>query len=116
MTRFVLLQVMNASFKAVTATRTSLWPQVVAACALAQTDERGLFSSRALQDALSGILQREVRQQTIAFHLGKLIEEDPGPLLLRTGRERRYRYQFTNPLMRPFILMKSVADGIIKPA
>jgi len=101
--------------KAVTATRKSLWPQVVTACALARSDERGFFSGRAVQDALGKILDREVQQQQFAFHLGKLIEEDRGPLLHRTGPERRYRYQFANPLMRPFIIMKAVADGIIIP-
>jgi hypothetical protein len=27
--------------------------------------------------------------------------------------ERRYRYRFTTPLMGPFVLMKSSADGVI---
>jgi len=87
----------------------------VAACALARSDERGYFSSGAVQDALSVILDREVQQQLFAFHLGKLIEVDRGPLLYRHGQERRYRYQFTNPLMRPFILMKSISEGIVDP-
>ncbi len=89
------------------------WKQVVAACALAETDERGFFSSRAVQDSLSKILGRPVIQQTVAFHLGKLTEATRGPLLERKGPERRYRYRFINPLMRPFTLIKSTTDGVI---
>jgi hypothetical protein len=100
--------------RAVTGTKKqNLWREVVAACATAETDERGFFSSRAVQDALAKILGRPVIQQTVAFHLGKLTEPSRGPLLQRTGPERRYRYRFINPLMRPFTLIKATADGMI---
>jgi Cdc6-like AAA superfamily ATPase len=98
---------------AVTGTRrNSLWREVVAACALSDPDERGYFASRAVQDKLSQLLGRPVIQETFAFHLGKLIEDSRGPLLERTGPERRYRYRFIDPLMRPFVLMKAAADGL----
>lgn len=102
-------------FKATTGTKKkNLWKEVVAACALAESDERGYFSSRAVQDKLSQILDRPIIQQTVAFHLGKLTEEGRGPLLQRMGPERRYRYRFINPLMRPFIFMKAVQDDLVK--
>ena len=101
---------------AVTGTKKqNLWHQVVAACALADSDERGYFPTRSVQDQLSRILERSVKQQTVAFHLGKLTEHSRGPLLERTGPERRYRYRFLNPLMRPFVLMAATAEGIISP-
>lgn len=104
----------SAYFRAATGTKkANLWREVVAACALAEADERGYFSSRAVQDSLSKILKRPVIQQTVAFHLGKLIEDSRGPLLERTGPERRYRYRFVNPLMLPFVLMKATADGLV---
>ena len=52
-------------------------------------------------------------QQAVAFHLGKLTEESRGPLLHRIGPERRYRYRFINPLMRPFIFMKALEDQFV---
>ncbi len=105
----------DAYFKAATGTKKqNLWAEVVAACALAESDERGYFSSRAVQDQLSSILDRPVIQQTVAFHLGKLTEVSRGPLLERIGPERRYRYRFINPLMRPFVLMKATADNLIR--
>lgn len=101
----------EAYFKAVTGTKKqNLWKHVVAACALAESDERGYFSSRAVQDQLSALLGREVIQQTVAFHLGKLIEPSRGPMLERVGPERRYRYRFINPLMAPFVLMKWTSE------
>jgi Cdc6-like AAA superfamily ATPase len=94
--------------------RNSLWSEVVVACALADCDERGYFASRAVQDRLGELLGRPIVQQAVAFHLGKLMEDSRGPLLERTGPERRYRYRFANPLMKPFILMKAIADGLIR--
>ncbi|HXF51326.1 MAG TPA: ATP-binding protein [Dehalococcoidia bacterium] len=103
-------------YKATTGTKKrNLWREVVAACALADTDERGYFSTRAVQDRLSEILGRHIIQQTLAYHLGKLTEDNRGPLLQRVGPERRYRYRFLNPLMRPFITMKAMNDGLIHP-
>ena len=104
-------------YKATTATRKSnLWKEVVASCALADSDERGYFATRAVQDRLSIVLKRPVIQQTLAYHLGNLTEESRGPLLARDGPPRRYRYRFCNPLMRPFITMKAMSDGMIEPA
>lgn len=101
----------TAYFDAITATRkTNLWREVVLACALAEKDERGFFPSRAVQESLSKILKRPVIQQTVAFHLGKLIELNRGPLLERIGPERRYRYRFIDPLMPPYVQMKAMAD------
>jgi len=101
-------------YRATTGTKaTNLWKQVVTACALADSDDRGYFSSRAVQDSLSSILGRPIIQQTVAFHLGKLIEESRGQLLDRVGPQRRYRYRFRNPLMRPFIILQGIKDGLI---
>lgn len=103
-------------YKAVTGTKKkNLWKEVVVACADAESDDRGYFPTRAVQDSLSRILDRDVIQQTVAFHLGKLTEVSRGPLLERIGPERRYRYRFINPLMRPFVLLKAIADGIVDP-
>ncbi|MGD9701589.1 MAG: AAA family ATPase [Acidimicrobiia bacterium] len=95
-------------YQAVAGTKkTNMWREVVLACAVAEADDRGYFSSRSVQDSLSQILNREVIQQTVAFHLGKLTENSRGPLLHRIGPERRYRYNFANPLIRPFIKMQA---------
>jgi hypothetical protein len=100
--------------KASTGTKShNMWKEVVAACALATAEERGYFSSRSVQARLSALINRPVIQQAVAYHLGKLIERDRGPLLERVGQERRYRYRFTDPLMRPFIVLQAMKDGLI---
>jgi hypothetical protein len=93
--------------------RDNLWRFVVAACALAPSDERSDFSSRGVIVALQRLMNRSIRQQTIAFHLGKLTEEARGPLLERSGGSHQYRYRFVDPMMRPYITMRAQADGII---
>ncbi|MEO6100227.1 MAG: ATP-binding protein [Tepidiformaceae bacterium] len=103
-------------YRATTGTRKKhLWREVVAGCALAESDERGYFSIRNAQEKVSEVTRRVTSQQAISYHLGKLTHEDRGPLLERTGPERRYRYRFVNSLMRPFILMKAMNDGLISP-
>lgn len=100
--------------RAVTGSRKDhLWREVVTACALATSDERGYFSSRDIQDALAELLNRPANQQAFTYHLAKLISPDHGPLLERIGAARRFRYRFVNPLMRPFILMKAINDGLL---
>ena len=43
----------DAYYKAATGVRkNNLWPEVIAACALAESDERGYFATRAVQDAI----------------------------------------------------------------
>lgn len=93
----------------------NLWREVVAACATAESDDRGWFSSRAVTDSLAKIVHRPVLQQTVAFHLGRLCDTDRGFMLERIGKERRYRYRFLNPLLAPFTVMKSMSDGVISP-
>ena len=103
--------------KAATASRkNSHWREAIIACALAEPDdERGYFSTRTVAEQYERLLQQEIRQQGVAYYLGKLTQEDRGPLLERTGPLRRYRYRFTNPLMRPYALMVATRDGLISP-
>jgi len=106
----------EAYHRAVQGGDASLWVPVVVACALASADDRGFFNSRAVLQALQQIRGQEVVQQTFAYHLGELIAEKRGPLLERTGPEKRYLYRFVDPFMRPYIIMRAqaerVADGL----
>ena len=100
--------------KATTGARVrNIWREVVVSCSLAETDERGYFSLRAATDQVAGLVSRAITTQTVAPFLTGLLQPDRGPLLERTGPQRRYRYRFVNPLMRPFILMKAMNDGLI---
>lgn len=48
-----------------------------------------------------------------ARHLKQLSGEERGNLLYRTGKKRGLRYRFHSPLMRPYIVMRGINDGII---
>jgi Cdc6-like AAA superfamily ATPase len=103
--------------RAITGTKKrTLWKEVVTACAIADRDDRGYFSSGDVQRSMSWLLGRPILQQTLAYHLGKLTEQSRGPLLERIGPERRYRYRFLRPFMPPFIIMKAMNDGLMQPA
>jgi hypothetical protein len=39
-----------------------------------------------------------------------------GPILEKLGSPKRYRYRFTNPLMKPFVLLNAYAAGLALPA
>ena len=106
----------DAYHRAVTGVRkASRWREAIVACALAESDDRGYFSTRAVADRYGALLGKEGRPQDVAYYLGKLTEPDRGPLLQRTGPSRRYRYRFGNPLMRPYVLMVATNEGLIAP-
>jgi hypothetical protein len=36
-----------------------------------------------------------------------------GNALVREGETRRLRYRFVNPLMRPYVIMRGVTEGLL---
>ena len=92
----------------------ALYRQVLLACALAETDEFGYFNSQDVREPLSHIMGRRYDVPAFARHLDAFCKDGRGPTLIKEGRRRRYRYQFTVPLMRPFIILRGIADGLIQ--
>jgi len=91
----------------------ALYAPVLLACAIAQTDDLGYFNAQAVREPLSRIMNRNYEIPAFARHLDAFCRDGRGPALLREGQSRRYRYRFAIPLMRPFILLKGIADGRI---
>ncbi len=91
----------------------NIYKQVLLACALADTDDLGFFQASAVREPLRVITSREYDIPNFAQHLKNFSEEGRGGMLQRTGETRRIRYRFTSPLMRPYIVMKGFADGLI---
>jgi hypothetical protein len=47
-------------------------------------------------------------------HLDKFSSEvSRGPALEKRGSKRCYRYRFVNPLLRPYAILKGMADGFV---
>jgi hypothetical protein len=92
----------------------TLFPEILLACALAEVDELGYFSSSDVRGPLRQITGKDYEIPNFSPHLDKL-SSDPsrGPVLEKWGKSRRFRFRFRNPLLRPFIIMKGLAEGKI---
>lgn len=94
--------------------KNTLHPQVLLACALARADELGYFRSTDVRGPLQRITNEDYDIPNFSGHLHQLsTDATRGPVLERRGSPRRYKYRFRNPLLRPFIIMKGLKDGVI---
>jgi hypothetical protein len=75
----------------------NIYREVLLACASADLDELGC---------------RELDIPNFAQHLKAFCDESRGPVLVRDGQHRRWRYRFISPLMRPYVIMKGYVDGL----
>ena len=93
--------------------RETLYPQVLLAAAMAETDEQGFFAAANLVSPLSRIAGKPYDIPAFSRHLHALAEKDRGPTLQRKGTEHRYRFRFANPLLQPYVLMKGLTEKMI---
>jgi len=97
-----------------TATRSprpdSLFAEVLLACALAKTDELGLFAAQDVRKPLHSITGRIYEIPSFVKHLNDFSDVKRGPVLVKTGTQRSFRYKFINPLMQPFVIMEGFAS------
>jgi hypothetical protein len=61
------------------------------------------------------IARPELDIPNFARHLKQFSEQQRGNVLVREGETRRIRYRFANPLMRPYIIMRGVSEGLLSP-
>lgn len=104
--------VQSGYYTAVKSNQVTLYPAVLLACALAEADERGFFSAKALVDPISKITGKDLSIPAFGPHLDRL-SSTRGPVLLKEGEKRSFRYRFVNPLMQPFVLMRGVTDQMV---
>lgn len=92
----------------------TLYPQVLLACALAETDELGFFGSADVRGPLCEITQKDYDIPNFSQHLDKL-SSDPsrGPVLEKVGSTRRFKFRFRDPLLQPFVIMKGLQEGVV---
>jgi hypothetical protein len=82
----------------------ALYPKIVLACALAESDEYGFF----------GAADVRIPEADVAGYLDSLAGDEHGSLLQRRG-DANPRYRFVNPLLQPYVLMRGLADGTVAP-
>lgn len=98
-----------------TAEDETLFPKVLLACAMAEEDEFGTFNNNSILEQMKKITGNDnMKRQQFTYHLGKLSSEERGNVIKKLGQEGQTRWKFTMPLMKPFILMRGISDGIIE--
>ena len=104
----------DAYVKAVTETQKgNIFKHVLAACSLAEQDELGRFSAASLENPLSAILGRPMQAPSFSFHLNELCKQERGLILAKTGSRSHYRFRFVQPIIQPFIVMKSLSSKVL---
>lgn len=93
--------------------RETLYAPVLLACAMAKTDEYGRFVPNDVCVPMKTVTGQEYKSDRFASHLKQFCAADRGSVLRMTGTDYRWRYQFTNPLLQPFVLMKGLESGVI---
>jgi hypothetical protein len=91
-----------------------LYKEVLLSCALADVDDKSFFTAAAVRGPLRIIANRpELDIPNFSRHLKEMSQDRRGRILFREGETRRLRYRFVNPLMRPYVIMRGAAEGLL---
>jgi hypothetical protein len=90
-----------------------IYREVLLACALAEVDDLRFFTTAAVKRPLSRITNRDFESINYARHLKDLSEPARGRILHRVGESFRLRYRISNPILRPYIIMRGIKDKIV---
>jgi hypothetical protein len=71
------------------------------------------LSRNALCDPLKKIRGRDMKVGEFNSHLKDFTTPERGSILQASGESYKRRYRFADPLMQPFVIIKSVTDGLI---
>ena len=96
------------------AQNSSLYRDVLLACALAEVDEQRYFAAGAVREPLAAIQGRDVEPLLYARALRDLGEPGRGQILHRLGDGARRRYRLFNPILRPYVIMRGVREKQIR--
>jgi hypothetical protein len=91
----------------------NIFAQVLAACALTETNDIGQFTAAAVEEPLSAIMGKAYEVPAFSFHLNEMSGPERGAVLRKTGARRTFQYHFAEATMQPYIIMKSLKEGII---
>lgn len=92
------------------------YAQVILAAAIAayvNSDAYGYFQPSNLVSPMTLILGRQEEIAGFNQHLTQFTEAKRGGVLERTGGPRAYRFRFAHPLLPPYVVMRSINDGLI---
>ena len=93
--------------------RDNLFGQVLLACALAEKDELGFFTTGAVRGPMSKIMGKKYEISAFAKHLNKFTGDERGPVLVSSGEKRKQFYRFQNPMMQPYVILAGLSGNLI---
>lgn len=93
--------------------KNNIFREVMAACALTDPDTIGKFTPASVEAPLSAIMEKSYKVPSFSYHLNELCSEVRGNILVKSGEKKNFRFRFNDARMQPFILMKSLQNGII---
>lgn len=107
--------ILTGYHKAISSARQTIYAPVLLSCALAKKDDLGFFAPADVQKPMSLIMEKEYRVPNFSRHLNDFSEETRGPILIKRGVPRNYRYRFVNPMMQPYVIMNGLANELLTP-
>jgi Cdc6-like AAA superfamily ATPase len=90
------------------------YQQALLACALAPIDDRGYFAAADVKAPFSAIMGKQLDIAHFARHLNEFCDPKRGPSLIRVGQPKSYQFRFADALLRPFVVIKGINDGLIQ--
>ena len=92
----------------------NIFCEVILACALADSDAGGVVKPAAVAKTLNLVMPNKSQPLVRIQHCMSLFASDRrGKILTRAGKKGDYRYRFSDALMRPFIIIRSIKDHTI---
>ncbi|MGH2806095.1 MAG: AAA family ATPase [Actinomycetota bacterium] len=99
--------------RATATTHGAKYAEVLLGAALAPNDDKGYFAAAAVRKPLTAVMGKKYDIPSFNRQLNALTEDARGPVLVKTGAERKYRYRFIEPHMEPYVLMRSFTSGLL---
>lgn len=96
------------------ARKDNLFAKVLLSCALADTNELGEFAAQDVRTHLQKITGHKYEIPNFAQHLKEFCDEKRGPVLVKSGIARLFRYRFIDPLMQPYVIMQGIKSHLLK--
>lgn len=91
----------------------NLFEEVLLACAVAQKDSLGRFSTVDVRSPLRQITKRDYEIGAYQSHLAKFCQPERGPILKKSGQQRSYRWRFIDPQVIPYIMIRGRQAGLV---
>lgn len=103
--------VRHAYRQATLSPRETLYPQVLAACAIAPVDDAGYFAPVDVRKPLTSVMQKRVEIPIFIRHLHALCSDDKGGVLEKVGPKGKQRFRFSDPLLKPYVVLRGLQEG-----